>query len=169
MTVPICKKVGSFHDSCEKKTLPALCDAHIPLSFIKKISSGTIDRLKQSANIRTLEELYLVKEDVIRDVISNRKILQEIFDLREQIHKMVRLAKYRNILLFEKRACGSNIKMKPNQRAQLIGVAIFANLCKDVLEVISYTLQTDTQIFREKALIKKLVGISNQSIKKQRA
>lgn len=166
MIVPIKKRVRVLNRESLLKTLPTVCDASIPLSFIKNISSGTIKRLAEGLQILTLEDLHLASEPDIRDHIPNRKMLQEIFNLRNQIKKMVTMAKYRNILLFEKKAQGSNIKIRPNQRAKLIGVVLFANICKDPLEVVSYALSIETEIFRQQALIKKLVGITNQIVHK---
>ncbi len=149
----------------EKKILPTLCDASIPLSFIKNISSGTIKKLASKATIVTLEELHSATEGHLRDHIKNKNMLREIFDLREQIAKMVRLAKHRNVLLFEKRAQNNNIKIRAHQRSQLIGVAIFAGLCKDVAEVINYALDTGSwTAFRQKATLDKLASISKKTL-----
>lgn len=164
VVIPISKKSKG---SLEKKTLPTLCDASIPLSFIRKISSGTIKRLASNANIVTLEELHLAIEGNLRDHIRNRKMLEEIFDLRQQIQKMVNMAKHRNILLFEEKARNSNIKIQSSQRAQLIGIAIFANLCKDITEVLSSVLDIEEGPFRQKAVLKKIKKISGKSIHKQ--
>lgn len=165
MVISISKKGKRFK---EKRTIPTLCDASIPLSFITNISSGTIKKLASKASIVTLEELHTATDGDIRDHIKNRNMLKEVFDLREQIAKMVRLAQHRNILLFEEKAQNSNIKLRAHQRAQLIGVAIFANLCKDVAEVINYVLDTQTWLaFREKATLNRLANISEKTLNKR--
>lgn len=157
------------HDksTSKKRTRETQCDASIPLSFIKRISSGTIKKLAINAGIVTLEELYLMRDEKIRDHVRNRNMLREIFDLKQQIQKMVKLAKHRNILLFEEKAKNKNIKIHADQRAQLIGIAIFANLCKDVTEVLSSVLDTEEVPFRQKAILKNIKTISTKVILKE--
>ncbi len=164
MVVPIRKKRKGFS---EEKTLPTFCNANIPLTFIRRLSSGTIKLLEQTSSIVTLEEIHFAKESELREKIENRKMLQEIFDLQQQIKKTIVLAKYRNIFLIDQKAQDNNIKIKPDQRAQLIGLIIFANLCKNPIEVISYILDVEGEIpFRQKAVLSKVTQISKKALRR---
>lgn len=146
-------------------TKAALCDASIPLSFIT-LSSGSIKRLVKNIGIFNLEDLHRTEKQTIEEHIKNKDLRREIFALKFQVSRIIQSSKHRNILLFEEKIKGKNIKIKPSQRARLIGVALFSRLLKNPEEVLSYVLEIHDEgtPFREKALLLKIKDCSKQSL-----
>ncbi len=142
-----------------------VCNAQIPLFFLKNLSSGSIKRLALRLGVTTIEELHLIDNEEISNCIHNRRILKEIFDAKAQIGKRALVKKH--VIKFEDRAFEKNIRIKPSQRQFLIAISLFKEILKDIDDVIIFVLDVNNdQIpFRQRALLKSLYEISRRALK----
>jgi len=144
-----------------------ICDAHIPLCYLKNISNGAVKKLAKRLHITTIEELYLIEKEKISDSIKSSRMRQEILSLKHNIEEKVRAK--RDLFKFEEIAANKSIKIKPLQRQRLVGVEIFAKILKDIEELIKFLLGVnDMDIpFRERALLGKICDFSTRMILKK--
>lgn len=145
----------------------AVCDAHIPLTFIK-LSAGAIDVL-ESIGVKTFEDLFVCEKQTIRDVIVGRGLRKEIFEAKEKIESRAKAKK--NLIKFEYFAQNKNIRINKDQRAKLIAVSLFKEIITNLEEVVHLLLETKKCDipFREQSLRKKLANTCLHAIRKNAA
>lgn len=162
MIVPVIRSKNYSHGKSSRRTL---CNAHIPLCFLKNLSNGALKQLVERLNITTIEDLHMIKKETIFDHITNRCILKEIHDAKERIARRAKVKKH--IIKFEDFAMDKNIRIKPAQRQHLIAISLFKEILTNVDEVISFVLgiHNPGRCFREQALLKSLYIISKRALK----
>lgn len=141
-----------------------ICDAHIPLFYVKNISNGAIKKLATKLHVTTVEELCSIKKECISDSIKNSRLRKEIFAVRHSLEEKIRVK--RTLLQFEEIAASKNIKLRPQQRQRLTGVEIFAKILKNIKDLLKLLLGIgeDGISYRERVTLNKLHSICLRAI-----